>query len=101
VWGAGSAWGLYFLFYNSLKTWWQGGDARKDLGATKHMTIAAEAGLLTLVATNPLWVVKTRLCLQYGGEAGAIMAAAQGNYVLSLLFSSLPFHFHYHIFLSP
>ena len=31
VWGAGSAWGLYFLFYNSLKTWWQGGDTRKGL----------------------------------------------------------------------
>jgi len=56
VWGAGAAWGLYFLFYNSLKTWLQGGDARKNLGATTHMTIAAEAGLLTLVMTNPLWV---------------------------------------------
>jgi len=80
VWGAGCAWGLYFLFYNSIKTWWQGGDTRTDLGATKHMTIAAEAGLLTLVVTNPLWVVKTRLCLQYGGAAGeAIAAAAQAQ----------------------
>lgn len=66
VWGAGSAWGLYFLFYNSLKTKWQGGDTKKDLGPMGHMTIAAEAGVLTLIVTNPLWVVKTRLCLQYG-----------------------------------
>ena len=72
MWGAGSAWGLYFLFYNSLKTWWQGGDSLKDLGPTKHMAIAAEAGLLTLLFTNPIWVVKTRLCLQYGSAPEAL-----------------------------
>lgn len=29
-----------------------------------HMAAAAEAGILTLMLTNPIWVVKTRLCLQ-------------------------------------
>lgn len=33
-----------------------------------HMIAAAEAGILTLVMTNPIWVVKTRLCLQYESE---------------------------------
>lgn len=38
------------------------------LGPTMHMVAAAEAGILTLVMTNPIWVVKTRLCLQYGRD---------------------------------
>jgi len=69
VWGAGSAWGLYFLFYNSIKTWWQGGNTKVDLGPSRNMLIAAEAGLITLFLTNPIWVVKTRLCLQYSNTA--------------------------------
>ena len=28
------------------------------------MLAAAESGILTLLLTNPIWVVKTRLCLQ-------------------------------------
>lgn len=65
VWGSGSAWGFYFLFYNTIKTWIQGGNTQKPLGPTLHMVAAAQAGILTLVMTNPIWVVKTRLCLQY------------------------------------
>ncbi len=36
------------------------------LGPGRHILAAAEAGVLTLTITNPIWVVKTRLCLQYG-----------------------------------
>jgi solute carrier family 25 (mitochondrial folate transporter), member 32 len=32
------------------------------------MLAAAEAGILSLVMTNPIWVVKTRLCLQYSED---------------------------------
>lgn len=64
VWGAGSSWGLYFLFYNAIKGYMVK-DGRSTLGPGMHMLAAAEAGVLTLILTNPLWVVKTRLCLQY------------------------------------
>ncbi|KAG4077113.1 hypothetical protein HA402_016100 [Bradysia odoriphaga] len=77
VWGSGSAWGFYFMFYNSIKTWIQGGNAAQPLGPAWHMVAAAEAGILTLVMTNPIWVVKTRLCLQYDGMP---VKNSQSNY---------------------
>ncbi|XP_015587464.1 mitochondrial folate transporter/carrier [Cephus cinctus] len=68
VLGSGSSWGFYFFFYNTIKTWIQGGNTKKPLGPTLHMVAAADAGILTLLMTNPIWVVKTRLCLQYAGD---------------------------------
>lgn len=59
---------LYTSSYNSIKTWIQKGNSATPLGPTMHMIAAAEAGILTLVMTNPIWVVKTRLCLQYGHD---------------------------------
>lgn len=40
----------------------------KDRIFSQSMLAAAEAGTLTLLLTNPIWVVKTRLCLQYGNN---------------------------------
>lgn len=68
VLGSGSSWGFYFFFYNTIKTWIQGGNSKKPLGPSMHMLAAADAGILTLLMTNPIWVVKTRLCLQYAGD---------------------------------
>ena len=42
------------------------GNDKNILGPGRHMLAASEAGILTLALTNPIWVVKTRLCLQYG-----------------------------------
>lgn len=60
-----SKFNVFNFSYNSIKAWIQGGNTKKPLGPALHMTAAAEAGILTLVMTNPVWVVKTRLCLQF------------------------------------
>lgn len=78
--GSASAWGFYFLFYNTIKIYEQKGDTNKSLGPVNHMIAASEAGLLTLVLTNPIWVVKTRLCLQYDNARSGGGAASAAEY---------------------
>lgn len=67
VWGAGASWGLYFFFYNAIKGYTKEG-RQAELSATEHLVSAAEAGILTLTLTNPIWVTKTRLVLQYSAD---------------------------------
>ncbi|XP_070604273.1 solute carrier family 25 member 32 [Erythrolamprus reginae] len=74
VWGAGASWGLYFFFYNAIKAH-KTENKMEDLGAIEHLVSAAEAGMMTLSITNPIWVTKTRLVLQY--EAGADLSKKQ------------------------
>ncbi|XP_064597511.1 solute carrier family 25 member 32-like isoform X2 [Liolophura sinensis] len=75
VWGAGASWGLYFFFYNALKMWMQDGNSQRALSPGHHLLAASEAGLITLIFTNPIWVTKTRLCLQYEASASSSVAA--------------------------
>lgn len=67
IWGAGASWGLYFLFYNAIKAYTQEG-RQTELSAAEHLVSAAQAGMLTLCLTNPVWVTKTRLVLQYSSD---------------------------------
>ena len=57
---AGSSWGSYFLFYQTIKSRLQHGDSARQLGTGDHLVAASAAGLMTLVFTNPITVVKTR-----------------------------------------
>lgn len=81
VWGAGSSWGLYFLFYNSFKSHLLEKKQVQSLSATSHMIIACEAGSLTLLLTNPIWVAKTRLCLQYDALARPTLGSANPKFI--------------------
>ncbi|XP_055334806.1 mitochondrial folate transporter/carrier-like isoform X2 [Paramacrobiotus metropolitanus] len=64
--GAGTSWGVYFLMYNLTKEWMAGiNNSTENLTPVQHMLAAANAGVWTLFVTNPIWVVKTRICLQY------------------------------------
>jgi len=57
------AWGGYFFFYNNAKSRYKI-LSNGELGAREHLLCATEAGLITTVATNPIWVIKTRMQLQ-------------------------------------
>ncbi|KAI1901934.1 hypothetical protein AGOR_G00039530 [Albula goreensis] len=67
IWGTGASWGLYFFFYNAIKAFNQEG-RQSELSAAEHLVSAAQAGVLTLCLTNPVWVTKTRLVLQYNAD---------------------------------
>ncbi|XP_004077651.1 mitochondrial folate transporter/carrier [Oryzias latipes] len=67
IWGAGASWGLYFFFYNAIKGYTKEG-RDTELSAGEHLVSAAQAGILTLSITNPIWVTKTQLILQYGSD---------------------------------
>lgn len=103
---------VFFYSYNYIKTSVQGGNAKKPLGPTLHMVCAANAGVLTLLLTNPIWVVKTRLCLQYkddvhlaeskrySGLADALKKIYKTEGVRGLYKVSLIFHWKYSWFSS-
>ncbi|KAL7422602.1 mitochondrial FAD carrier protein flx1 [Cryptotrichosporon argae] len=59
--GNAGSWGLYFLFYNTIKKRMQGGDPAYRTSAGQHLLAAAEASAITALLTNPIWVVKTRV----------------------------------------
>uniref|UniRef100_A0A2P2LC16 Uncharacterized protein n=1 Tax=Rhizophora mucronata TaxID=61149 RepID=A0A2P2LC16_RHIMU len=54
-------WAVYFTVYEHLKGHLSHGAASHQLTIGANMVAAAGAGAATAIATNPLWVVKTRL----------------------------------------
>ncbi|KAJ0978573.1 hypothetical protein J5N97_014047 [Dioscorea zingiberensis] len=56
-------WAVYFTVYEQLKSVLYSND-RNELSVGANMIAAAGAGAATTIATNPLWVVKTRFQTQ-------------------------------------
>lgn len=68
LFGASLSWGLYFTLYDNAKTRYSAfnGLAKDEkLTWNWHMLSACEAGVLVTMITNPIWLVKTRLQLQF------------------------------------
>ncbi|URE24795.1 Mitochondrial carrier protein [Musa troglodytarum] len=57
-------WAVYFTVYEQLKSLLSSNDANHQLSIGANMFAASGAGAATTIATNPLWVVKTRFQAQ-------------------------------------
>lgn len=57
-------WAVYFSMYEQLKSLLSSDDERHYLSIGANVMAASGAGAATTIATNPLWVVKTRLQTQ-------------------------------------
>ncbi|KAL6271897.1 hypothetical protein ACE6H2_028808 [Prunus campanulata] len=57
-------WAVYFTIYDQLKNFLCSDDENHHLPIGANMLAASGAGAATTIATNPLWVVKTRLQTQ-------------------------------------
>ncbi|XAR58398.1 hypothetical protein NMG60_11013782 [Bertholletia excelsa] len=65
-------WAVYFTIYDQLKSVLSSDDANHQLPVGANMIAASGAGAATTIATNPLWVVKTRLQTQ-GTRSGILL----------------------------
>ncbi|RHZ72440.1 hypothetical protein Glove_242g148 [Diversispora epigaea] len=78
--GSTLSWGIYFYWYDLIKRKKANGDRLTKLTAIQHLTSSAEAGLITALITNPLWVVKTRMCASNRSDPGAYKGLIDGLY---------------------
>lgn len=55
-----------------------GQDPQKRLSAAQHLAASVEAGVYSAIATNPLWVVKTRMYTTRSQTQGAYRGVFHG-----------------------
>lgn len=65
--GSTASWGLYFYLYDWTKTLFPTND-RGNLSSGNYFVASSAAAAVTVLFTNPLWMIKTRLCMQTPGN---------------------------------
>jgi len=65
------------LSYNKIKTAMANSSDTTGLSDSQHLLAGTLGGLCTLVMTNPIWVVKTRFCLQVGDLPSLVWRRSQ------------------------
>ena len=65
VLGNGMAWGIYLFLYNTIDVLSNDEYPNRNLTLKDRLIYSTIAGVTTITITNPIWVVKTRMCLQY------------------------------------
>ncbi|VDP18166.1 unnamed protein product [Onchocerca flexuosa] len=66
--GSAISWGLYFQFYHIIKNICKEKAISTGAEPVDNVLLGMVTGAGILVFTNPIWVAKTRLCLQYENE---------------------------------
>ena len=71
--GSTTNWGIYFFGYNYSRSMMrafvqdaEGGTEDKELGPVMNLCCATATGLVSAIATQPIWLAKTRMELQHG-----------------------------------
>lgn len=95
--GSGSSWGLYFLAYNWFKKSVEERLDRRELSAPWLVGCGIASGVVVTSLTHPIWLVKTRLQLDfqrerplYGGISGAFRHISRTEGVLGLWRGYIP-----------
>jgi solute carrier family 25 folate transporter 32 len=65
-----TTWGTYFFIYDMLKHYIQNSHKSQNffLNSLGYFGASGTAGIVSICITNPLWVVKTRMCLQVSDD---------------------------------
>lgn len=65
--GSTASWGLYFFIYDWTKTRFPK-NSHGNLSSSNYFIASSSSAALTVLFTNPLWMIKTRLCMQVPGN---------------------------------
>ena len=66
--GSTATWGLYFYLYDWTKTFFPA-SPKGTLASKDYFIASSAAAAITVLFTNPLWMIKTRLCMQVPGAS--------------------------------